>query len=85
MKGLSIAEVASQINSTVPSIYRKLDPSSKYFDAAFPRPRQLGPRRVIWLEEEINSYLRGLSIVGSATERSQKMKFNRRQRKSNRK
>ncbi|MEA5097118.1 MAG: AlpA family phage regulatory protein [Burkholderiaceae bacterium] len=39
------------------SIYNKLNPKCKYFDASFPRPIKLGSSAVGWLESEIDAWL----------------------------
>ncbi|NUA25991.1 helix-turn-helix transcriptional regulator [Cupriavidus basilensis] len=39
------------------SIYNKLNPQSKYYDEAFPRPIRLGLSAVGWLESEVDAWL----------------------------
>ncbi|MCZ0814001.1 AlpA family phage regulatory protein [Roseovarius sp. EGI FJ00037] len=39
------------------SIYAKLDPSSPYYDASFPKPIKLGKRAVGWREADISAWL----------------------------
>ncbi|VVE89879.1 helix-turn-helix transcriptional regulator [Pandoraea bronchicola] len=39
------------------TVYNKINPKSKYYDDAFPKPIRLGPGSVGWLEAEVNAWL----------------------------
>lgn len=39
------------------SIYNKLNPRSKYYDATFPKPIRLGLGAVGWFEAEVDAWL----------------------------
>ena len=39
------------------SVYNKLNPRSKYYDPAFPKPVRLGAASVGWLESEVDAWL----------------------------
>lgn len=39
------------------TVYNKINPKSKYYDAAFPKPIRLGPGSIGWLEVEVNAWL----------------------------
>lgn len=45
------------------SIYEKMNPKSKYFDPAFPKPLKLGSRSIGFLSSELESWKGGLSRV----------------------
>lgn len=49
-----VQEVTGLSRST---IYAKLDPTSQYYDADFPRPVRLGKRAVGWPESSIQEWL----------------------------
>lgn len=39
------------------TLYSKIDPSSRYYDASFPKPIKLGKRAVGWREADITAWL----------------------------
>lgn len=39
------------------SIYNKLNPRSRYYDATFPCPIRLGSNAVGWLEAEVDAWI----------------------------
>ena len=39
------------------SIYNKLNPRSKYYDATFPRPIRLGASSVGWKESDVDAWI----------------------------
>lgn len=39
------------------TVYNKINPKSKYYDDAFPKPIRLGPGSIGWLEAEVNAWL----------------------------
>jgi prophage regulatory protein len=39
------------------SVYNKLNPRSKYYDATFPKPIRLGAASVGWLEADVEAWL----------------------------
>lgn len=57
MNALSLKDVCQKTNISSAQIYRKLNINNKYFDPEFPKPREVGLRRVVWSEEEINKWL----------------------------
>lgn len=40
------------------TLYTRIDPRSKYFDPAFPKPVKLGANAIGWIAEEIEAWIR---------------------------
>ncbi|UQV45288.1 AlpA family phage regulatory protein [Janthinobacterium lividum] len=61
-------QVEARIALSRSCIYDKLSPKSPRFDPSFPRPVQLGPNAVGWIESEIEAWLHTrLQVSRSAT------------------
>ncbi len=71
MNAVKLKGVCRKMACGPATVYRRLDPKSKYFDPRFPRPRKDGPRGVVWLDEELDEYLRGLPTTIPSSERSE--------------
>jgi prophage regulatory protein len=56
-KVLRLPEVESLVGLKKTSINYRMDPQSKYYDATFPNPVEIGGRAVGWLEEEILAWV----------------------------
>lgn len=59
-KVLRVGHMKEKLAISVASLYNKLNPRSKYYDATFPRPIRLsaGPRGAVgWLESEVDGWL----------------------------
>lgn len=54
---ICIKEVIDLIGLSRSTIYEKINPNSKYYDATFPRPHPLGDRRVAWLKHEVLNWI----------------------------
>lgn len=39
------------------TVYNKMNPGSKYYDAEFPKPVRLGDSSVGWLESDVDAWL----------------------------
>jgi len=74
MSVLLLPALCRKLGLGVASVYRRLDPKSKYFDPDFPRPKQIGLRRVAWVESEVDAYIERRPPTVPANERSERMK-----------
>ncbi len=54
---IRLPELINKIGIGRSSIYNKLNPSSKHYDASFPVTKRLGPNTVAWLESEVDSWM----------------------------
>lgn len=48
-------EIAVKLSRS--TIYSKIDPKSKHFDPAFPKPITLGSNSIAWVEAEISAWI----------------------------
>ncbi|WP_434716940.1 AlpA family transcriptional regulator [Paraburkholderia sp. A2RO-4L] len=61
---LRIKKVTVKTGISRSSIYYKINPASKYFDASFPKPIRLGAGSVGWLESDIDVWLASRPAAG---------------------
>ncbi|NOS74655.1 MAG: AlpA family phage regulatory protein [Methyloglobulus sp.] len=54
----SAALAKTVLNCSTSTLYEKLKPTSKYYDATFPRPIKTGARSVAFLQSEIEVWLK---------------------------
>lgn len=57
LKILRCKQVVERLSLSRSTIYDKLSKVSQRFDPSFPRPVQLGPNAVGWIESEIEAWL----------------------------
>jgi prophage regulatory protein len=56
-KILRLKRLKEKMDMSGSSIYNKLNPRSKYYDEAFPKPVRLGLGAVGWIESEVDAWL----------------------------
>lgn len=54
---LRLNQLIARIQLSRSSIYGRLDPKSRQYDASFPKPIKLGASTVGWIEEEIQAWI----------------------------
>lgn len=63
---LRLKKVTEKTGLSRSSIYYKINPASKYFDASFPKPIRLGAGSIGWLESDLDAWLTSRPLVGAA-------------------
>ncbi|WP_244746207.1 helix-turn-helix transcriptional regulator [Paraburkholderia terricola] len=63
---LRIKELTHKTGLARSTIYDKLSPSSKRFDATFPKPIRLGMSSVGWLESEVEAWIASRALARNA-------------------
>ncbi|VCJ27984.1 AlpA family phage regulatory protein [Burkholderia pseudomallei] len=63
---LRLKKVTEKTGLSRSSIYYKINPASKYFDASFPKPIRLGAGSIGWLESDLDVWLTSRPLVGAA-------------------
>ncbi|OMQ58242.1 AlpA family phage regulatory protein [Burkholderia pseudomallei] len=63
---LRLKKVTEKTGLSRSSIYYKINPASKYFDASFPKPIRLGAGSIGWLESDLDAWLTTRPLVGAA-------------------
>ncbi|WP_409408484.1 helix-turn-helix transcriptional regulator [Acidithiobacillus ferriphilus] len=58
MKCLSAKTVCSLMSISISTLYRWLNPASRYYDPSFPKPIATGRRKRCYLESAIHDWLR---------------------------
>ncbi len=58
-----LMELLSVSRSTV---YLRLNPKSKYYDASFPKPVRLGVKALGWVLSDVHAYIDHLHICGKS-------------------
>ncbi|EBP3339426.1 AlpA family phage regulatory protein [Salmonella enterica subsp. enterica] len=48
------------------TVYLRLNPNSKYYDASFPKPVRLGVKAMGWVLSDVNAYIEHLPCQGKA-------------------
>lgn len=54
---LRLKQLMARIQLCRSSVYGRLDPKSRQYDATFPKPIKLGASAVGWIEEEIQTWI----------------------------
>ncbi|HCI4068413.1 AlpA family phage regulatory protein [Escherichia coli] len=54
---LRMAELTTLLGISRSSIYEKLNPKSRYYDADFPKPIRLGAASVGWRSTSVNEWI----------------------------
>ncbi len=57
LRVVRLKTLVQKIGISRSSIYNKLNPKSRYFDATFPKPISLGLSSVGWIESQIDSWI----------------------------
>ncbi|MDH5859260.1 helix-turn-helix transcriptional regulator [Lampropedia aestuarii] len=71
---IRIGRVCKKTQLGKTSIYAKLNKKSKYFDESFPKSIKISEGRVVWIEEEIDSWIQNKILKQSATTRNNSIK-----------
>ncbi|HBR1512800.1 MULTISPECIES: helix-turn-helix transcriptional regulator [Enterobacteriaceae] len=59
---LRMAELTVILGISRSSIYEKLNPKSRYYDADFPKPIRLGAASVGWLSTSVDEWLASRAV-----------------------
>lgn len=54
---LRLKEVKERLSLSRSTVYDKLNPKSRRYDATFPKPISLGPHAVGWLESDLAAWI----------------------------
>ncbi|MCW6567572.1 helix-turn-helix transcriptional regulator [Yersinia ruckeri] len=59
---LRMAELTKLVGISRSSIYEKLNPKSKYYDACFPKPVRLGAASVGWRSTSVEAWIASRTV-----------------------
>lgn len=59
---LRMAELTALLGISRSSIYEKLNPKSRYYDADFPKPIRLGAASVGWRSNSVDEWIASRSV-----------------------
>lgn len=61
MQVLRMNDVIGKLGMSRSTIYERINPASKRYDATFPKPFKLGLSAIGWLEQDIDAWLKAKS------------------------